>query len=33
LEVAMLLEGGDGDGVGARLAADCGHLRRAYSRG
>ena len=25
LEVAMLLEGRDGDGVGALLLADCGH--------
>jgi hypothetical protein len=33
LEVAMLLEGGDGDGVGARLAADCGHLRESILQG
>jgi len=33
LEVAMLLEGGDGDGLGARLAADCGHLRESILQG
>ncbi len=33
LEVAMLLEGRDSDGVGALLLADCGHGRKAYPKG
>lgn len=33
LEMAMLLEGRDGDGVGALLLADGGHGRKAYPRG
>lgn len=33
LEVAMLLEGRDGDGVGALLLADRGHGKKAYPRG
>jgi hypothetical protein len=33
LEVAMLLEGRDGDGVRALLLADCGHREKAYPRG
>ena len=33
LEVAMLLEGRDGDGVRAWFLADCGHREKAYPRG
>jgi hypothetical protein len=33
LEVAMSLEGQDGDGVGALLLADCGHREKAYPKG
>ena len=33
LEVAMLLEGRDGDGVCAWFLADCGHREKAYPRG
>jgi hypothetical protein len=33
LEMAMLLEGRDGDGVRALLLADCGHGKKAYPRG
>jgi len=33
LEVAMLLEGRDGDRVGALRLADRGHGRKAYPRG
>jgi hypothetical protein len=33
LEVAVSLEGEDGDRVGALLLADCGHREKAYPRG
>lgn len=33
LEVTMLLEGRDGDGVGALLLADCGHIRESIPQG
>jgi len=33
LEVTMLLEGRDGDRVGALLLANCDHGKRAYPRG
>ncbi len=33
LEVAMLLEGRDCDGVRAWLLANCGHREKAYPRG
>jgi hypothetical protein len=33
LEVAMLLEGRDGDGVGALFLADGGHGKKAYPKG
>lgn len=33
LEVAMLLEGRDRDGVCVWLLADCGHGKKAYPRG